>query len=175
MANNVIPFQELRRGQQGIVFDRQHLIRVEDSWKTETAQKKFTEQVDKNLKDLGGGRRERIAQFYIGKAFVNKRDEATPLDPKDPSTWDLSGINSRWDERRRDYDGLIVLTVVSRDVIKGAITIDKQDYALMLEQLLLYHYKVDKRDVKLQNENFAQGVQGDNDGYAVYVAVKLRR
>lgn len=179
---NTCTFEELQRKEKrGIVCDRQHLIdrqrliQVQDRWKTKTAQKKLKEQVDKNLKDLGGRRRERIAQFYIGKASVDKKAGVRSLDPEDPATWDKSGINSRWNEhKRRDYNGLIVLTVVSRDVIKNNhITIDKQDYALMLEQLLLYHYKVDKKDVKLQNENFAQGGRGDNDGYAVYVAVKL--
>lgn len=171
---NTCTFDELHsKAKRGIVCDGRRLIQVDNNWRTETAKEKFTEQVDRNLRDLGGGRR--IAQFYIGMALVDKKDEATPLDQRDPSTWDLSGINIRWNEhRRRDYNGLIVLTVVSRDVVKGTITIDKQDYALMLEQLLLYHYKVDKRDVKLQNETFAQGGRGDNsDGYAVYVAVKL--
>lgn len=174
---NEITFEKLNSGEkEGFVCDRRRLIQVQDSWKTKTAKEKFTEQVEENLSDLGG-RSRRIVQFYIGKAYVNKKNKDEPLNPTRPETWDKGGINSRWDDHKENYNGLIVLTVVSRDVVKDEnITIDKQDYALMLEQLLLYHYKVDKKDVKLQNENFAQGSRGENnDGYAVYMAVKLRR
>ena len=123
--------------------------------------------------------RGQVEKFYIGKTYVDKKESAANLDAMDPETWKKDGISNRWQvtykppQSPKNCDGLIVLTVVTKDMLPHEHT-DQQDYAIMLEQRLLHYYKIEAYDPKIKNDSFGEGNRGEmHDGFAVYVAVKL--
>ncbi|CAG2249444.1 unnamed protein product [Mytilus edulis] len=107
-----------------------------------------------------------------------------------PNTWSLGGgINGRWhDYKKDDYDGLIVLACIERDLIpqnikecyerdKKTIAINQQNYALALEQALIQYYALIKPDERMRNQSFDIGNLSKEiyKGGIVYVAFKLER
>ena len=62
MAGNVIPFQQLREGQQGIVCDE--VRRVNRGWKLETAKKKLIKKVNDIKRRIN--QRGQVTEYYIG-------------------------------------------------------------------------------------------------------------
>ena len=60
-----------------------------------------------------------IELFYIGKTYVHKAKNKRKFDPMNPDTWKKEGIISRWgshSDSTHGEDGLVVLTVVTREV-----------------------------------------------------------
>ncbi|CAG2249451.1 unnamed protein product [Mytilus edulis] len=133
----------------------------------------------------------KVTDFTIGKTFVKQKPGAY-FNPMKPTTWSLGGgINGRWqDYKNEDYDGLIVLACIERDLIpqhtkecnKRAILMDKktikanqQNYALALEQALIHYYVLIKPDERLRNQSFDIGNLSKEPykGGIVYVAYKL--
>ena len=127
-----------------------------------------------------------VEKFYIGKTFVRQRTYAhgrrVRFDHMKSSTWKLDGgINGRWnDHKREDYgrDGLVVLTVVTREAIHPDIRRNKpffhqQDYALALESRLILDRM--RWDPRLDNETLEPGRRDSSTsiGYALYMAFKV--
>lgn len=128
-------------------------------------------------------RGKQVEEFYIGKTYAPKNEN---FDPTDPDTWKKKGIQDRWRyyRERKHYNGLIVLTLVTEDMLppnpenengdENRSHTNQQDYAIMLEQRLLHNYKIEEYDRRIKNPTFAEGNRGDDEHPGVvYVAVKL--
>ena len=108
-----------------------------------------------------------------------------------PTTWSLGGVHCRWqDYKNEDYDGLIVLACIERDMIpqnikecnkravqmnKQTIAINQQNYALDLEQALIQYYTLIKPDERMRDQSFDIGNLSNEiyKGGIVYVAYRL--
>ena len=149
----------------------------------EEAMKMLLEHVDKCVESIEIGRDCKVERFYIGKSHVRKRARST-FDHMKRTTWKLdNGINSRFvAHSRTDYgcDGLVVLTVVTREAIDPDIRRNKpklhqEDYALALESRLIQEYM--RTDSRLANDTVATGRRDKTAsiGYPLYLAFKVRR
>ena len=139
-----------------------------------------------------------IEKFIIGKSYMDKLEDAPMFKAMDPNTWYAHGISCRWsgtykykqqppnaegtkipnaeETKIPDYNGLIVLTVVTKEVLPHDKTTG-EEYALMLEKRLLYYYKIETYDSRIKNTSFDDGntcKKGNkHPGFVVYVAVKF--
>ena len=149
--------------------------------RTEEAVKMLLEHVDKCVDDIETGRDCKVEHFYIGKSHVRKRARRT-FNHMNRTTWKLDkGINSRFAAHSRtDYgrDGLVVLTVVTKEAIDPDIRRNKpkfhqEDYALILESRLIQEYM--RTDSRLANDTVATGRrdQTASIGYPLYLAFKV--
>ena len=171
-------FDRFCHGHDNYVCDQDCLVNLREfrsiSDRVEALKRKVADVLDQVRQ-----RRGQVKGFYIGKTYVDKKKSATNLDAMDPETWIKDGISNRWQvtykppQSPKNCDGLIVLTVVTKDMLPHEHT-DQQDYAIMLEQRLLHHYKIEAYDPKIRNDSFGEGNRGEmHPGFAVYVAVKL--
>ena len=178
--DNRITFARLLKGEKGIVCNKAEY--VGRKWNCSDAEDMLIKRVD-DIKDEIG--KEKISEYYIGKTFVDAT-KGRDFNEQSSGTWDLKGINKRWgDPRYKGYNGLIFLTVIR--TVKYNFT--HEDFALALEQRLIHHYKIDRKDAKIKNPTFNEGKRAgrggkedDEDeedkedghpGYAVYIAVKI--
>ena len=157
-----ITYQDLlQRGQNGYICDPECLIIMDGRWNPDTAVQGLQDKIDTIIRQIE--RKVRVKRFYIGKTYVDAFNGQ--LDRRDPETWDRTGINSRWD--RDQYNNLIVLTVVTKDVSNGR---HPERYTLDLERELIDHFQ---RDGRLANRGAYQGPLGAHDGYVLYLEVQL--
>ena len=117
-----------------------------------------------------------VELFYIGKTYVT-RAKKREFDPMNPNTWKKEGITSRWgshSDSPHGKDGLVVLTVVTREV-KPSTFSHQEEYALRLEEMLTYHYRTVVADTRLANPTLAPGKKdhGKSIGYPLYVTFCL--
>ena len=162
-----ITYQDLlQRGQNGYICDPECLIIMDGRWNPDTAVQGLQDKIDTIIRQIE--RKVRVKRFYIGKTYVDAFNGQ--LDRRDPETWDRTGINSRWN--REQYNNLIVLTVVTRDVSNGH---NPEDYTLDLEEELIRSYF--QIGDQLANRGVNQGPLGENrhDGYVLYLEVQLER
>ena len=124
-----------------------------------------------------------LENICIGKTFV-KMHKRKDFNHMDPNTWVKKGISARWSQKYKpNYDGLVVLTCVTRSMVdiqkeeygRDLIALDQQDLALMLEQGLINHFtctpQVNNHDIKVNNELFSVGKRGTTYiGFVVYLA-----
>ena len=141
---------------------------MDGRWRFDTAVTRLQQKIDVIIRQIERNVRE-VERFYIGKTFVDARNNQ--LYRRDPEFWNRIGINSRWN--REQYNNLIVLTVVTRDVSNGR---HPEDYTLDLEEELIRRY-FQRGDRRLANQGVNQGPLGRNrrDGYVLYLEVQLRR
>ena len=122
----------------------------------------------------------KLEKFYIGKTHVRQRANRK-FNHMDCNTWRLdNGINGRHRSHvKNDYgrDGLVVLTVVTRDAIPPDIHVNKpnfhqENYALALEGRLIQDFLDDPR---LSNETCETGRRDSTPsiGYPLYMAFKV--
>ena len=127
-------------------------------------------------------KRGKLKRFYIGKTHVRKMKgkKAKCFDHMTRSTWRLDGgINGRFKKHRdAGYDGLVVLTVVTKEAIDADIRRNKpnlhqEDYALGLESRLIQKYM--KSDPRLANNTLATGGRDRTPsvGYPIYMAFEV--
>ena len=166
-------FDELCNGAENYVCDSSCLVRLEQTFDVDTAVKCLCKKLEDNIQELEMNDRV-VKSFYIGKTYIKKRRKRgggfQRFDPMDPTTWRKKGISSRWGKHKsQGRHGLIVLTAVTRNTIP---TNNQQEYALMLEQRMLHHYRLINEDPRLQNDTFSEGKRGETShGYALYVAL----
>ena len=121
-----------------------------------------------------------LEYFYIGKTHVRQREDRK-FNHMNRDTWKLdNGINGRFrDHREHGYgrDGLVVLTVVTREAIHPDIRNNKpnfhqEHYALALESRLIQDFL---RDPHLCNESLEPGRRDKcpSIGYPLYMAFKV--
>ena len=165
-------FDELCNGVENYVCDSSCLVRLEQTFDVDTAVKSLCKKLEDNIQELEMNDRV-VKSFYIGKTYIKKRRKRgggfQRFDPMDPTTWRKKGISSRWGKHKsQGRHGLIVLTAVTRNTIP---TNNQQEYALMLEQRVLHHYRIINEDPRLQNDTFSEGKRGEMSyGYALYAA-----
>ena len=116
-----------------------------------------------------------VELFYVGKTYVHKAKNRREFDPMNPNTWKKEGIISRWgshSDKPHGRDGLIVLTVVTREVKPFQFS-HQEEYALRLEEELAHYYRV--QDARLVNPTLAPGKKdhGKSIGYPLYVTFCL--
>ena len=130
--------------------------------------------------EIGRGRP--VEKFYIGKTHVRQRQDRVLFNPMMRNTWRLDdGINQRFrSHSSQPYgrDGLVVLTVVTREAIPPEIRQNKpnfhqEDYALALESRLILRFMSDRR---LVNETIEAGGRDRTRsiGYPLYMAFRVR-
>ena len=165
--------EKLCQGEKNYVCDASWLVELKKNESVNIKVDKLRNKVQEIFDEIVKKGKE-VEEFYIGKTYVPQvRDMGFVT--TNPSTWRKKGIKSRWDHyNRMGYNGLIVLTVVTREVLPHADA-HQEDYALMLEQRLLHYYKFEKYDERLENETFGEGKTTNTTyrGYAVYIAVKF--
>lgn len=70
-----------------------------------------------SFKDLETQTERKVTAFTIGKTFAKSRS-GREFDTMNPHTWKLDGgINGRWQDYKDDYNGLIVIGCIERDLI----------------------------------------------------------
>ena len=119
-----------------------------------------------------------IQLFYVGKTYVRRKHKQSgfiTFDAMNPNTWKKEGIISRWGKHSvspHGKDGMIVLTIVTREVMPSSYTSQEQ-YTLQLEKMLMYHYDTCMKDKRFANPSLAPGNTDRNQsyGYALYVTV----
>ena len=126
-----------------------------------------------------------MEKFYIGKTHVRQKSGGhggkVNFDHMRSGTWRVdNGINDRWkDHKLTDYgrDGLVVLTVVTKEAIHPDIQENNPDfhqekYALVLESRLIQDCMIDSR---LENKTLEPGKRDSarSIGYALYIAFKV--
>ena len=138
--------------------------------------------LDRCIQKIQDKRGCRLEKFYIGKTYVRKKEEVT-FNHMNEDTWKFDGIEARWTahirNREVDYgrDGLVVLTVVTREAIHPDIQSNQswfrqEDYALALEGRLIQNYLTDSR---MKNTSLMPGRTDGNVsiGYPLYMAFKV--
>ena len=123
----------------------------------------------------------KLEYFYIGKTHGKQR-RGRYFDHMDQNTWRLDdGINGRFRQHNRcgyGCDGLVVLTVVTREAIHPKVCSNKpnfhqlEHYALALENRLIQDFLSDRR---LYNDTLEPGRRVSCPvGYPLYMAFKVR-
>ena len=175
MATDGCAFEDLCKGtKKDYVCDASYLVELKKDESVNDQVKNLTDKVKKIFDDIKKEGKE-VEEFYIGKTYVPKKRNVV-FNRTEPGTWRKKGIKSRWDYyNSMGYDGLIVLTVVTKEVLPHDDA-HQEDYALMLEQRLLHYYKFENYDDRIENETFGEGKTTNTTykGYAVYIAVKLK-
>ena len=144
------------------------------------AEQELLDHLYRCIRRIERGRELEVEKFYIGKTYVRQKTGAQ-FDHMDSSTWRLdNGINGRWNVHKdTDYgrDGLVVLTVVTRDAIHPDIQENNPDfheekYALVLERRLILDCMIDSR---LENKTLESGKRDSARSicYALYIAFKV--
>ena len=115
-----------------------------------------------------------VELFYIGKTYVHKAKNRREFDPMNPDTWKKEGIISRWgrhSDSPHGRDGLVVLTVVTREVTQLPFS-HQEEYALRLEEELAHFFRNNHR---LANSTLGPGKKnhGKSIGYPLYVTFCL--
>lgn len=182
--------EQLCQGENNYVCDPRCLVELT---KGETAndQVAILKYKVKEIFNIIEGDNNKIEKFFIGKTYVDKAGGA-PFKAMDPKTWQTQGISSRWSgtykpqlpkeegKENPDCNGLIVLTVVTKEVLphERNTTNDCEEYALMLEKRLQYYYKIENYDPRMKNDTFKDGntcTKKDHEAFVVYIAVKFSK
>ena len=137
------------------------------------------EQINKTIGILENSGR-KIEEFCVGKTFVKKLKKGPKFNPAKESTWKVAeGVGGRWRNKYKpeEYNGLVVLGAVSRDMLKGTCIPDgwnHQSYALALESALICHYAFQAFDDRLANRSLYPGNLQHrlSAGYVIYFAFK---
>ena len=140
----------------------------------------ISEHLDRCVRSIETERECELEYFYIGKTHVRKRAN-TKFNHMDRNTWKLdNGINQRFRVHKDSddgygRDGLVVLTVVTREAIDPYLIHVKhqEEYALELEYRLIKKYK--KSDSRLYNKTLEPGRRDRTPsiGYPLYMAFKV--
>ncbi|CAG2189912.1 unnamed protein product [Mytilus edulis] len=193
-------FDDLCRGCQGYSYnlaglfdicDHDQFNRHKHTISFKEAFKRLKLRIKESFSALETQTDRKVTDFTIGKTFCKQKTGAY-FNPMKPTTWSLGGgINGRWqDYKNADYDGLIVLACIERDLIsqhtkecnKRAILMDKktikanqQKLCPSPEQALIHYYVLIKPDERLRNQSFDIGNLSKQPyiGGIVYVAYKL--
>ena len=122
-----------------------------------------------------------VENFYIGKTHVRQRQDRVLFDHMKRSTWRLDGgIKGRFRNHKDEgygRDGLVVLTVVTKEAIPPEIRQNKpnfhqETYALALESRLILNFMSDPR---LVNETTEAGRRDRTPsiGHPLYMAFRV--
>ena len=180
-------FDELCRGcLQSYACDNLiNITRTRDGTRTPTireAEEMLLEHLDRCVQSIQTERECQLECFYIGKTHVRKRKRKNgTFDHMNRTTWRLDdGINSRFrchKDAGYGRDGLVVLTVVTREAIHPDVRRNKpdfhqEDYALALEGRLIQDCMTDPR---LVNNSLEPGGRDKTPsiGYPLYMAFKV--
>ena len=147
----------------------------------EDIKQKLIAQLEDTVRELELQSDRTIANIYIGKTFIMRRKKPgggyLKFDPVNSYTWRKKGICSRWNaHKHEDYgrDGLVVLGAITRETMPERCRgrVHQEDFALAMEQQLLYHCLLSHPDPRVVNETFSSGpVTKDKCyAYAVYMA-----
>ena len=142
------------------------------------------EHIDRCIQSIETKRGCQLECFYIGKTHVRERKNGT-FDHMNRTTWRLDdGINSRFRyHKKKGYgrDGLVVLTVVTREaihpgILKNMPDFDQEDYALVLEERLILDHLC-MIDPMLVNKSLDLGGRDEtfSIGYPLYMAFKVQQ
>ena len=118
----------------------------------------------------------KVKEFYIGKTYIREKRK---FDIKNFETWDLTGIQSRWDtHKKKSYgeSGMLVMAAIDQESIPSDLKhITKEEYSLALEQDLLHQYKLFEPDPRVANKSFKKGrTDGDKSpAYALYLTYRI--
>ena len=177
-------FEELCNGSlQGYAGDNLIDITITRDGRVPTireAEQMLLEHLDNCVRSIETERDCQLEYFYIGKTHVRRMRNRT-FNHMDRNTWKLDGgINSRCKTHKEgDYgrDGLVVLTVVTREAIHPDVRRNKpdfhqEDYALALEGRLIQDCMTDSR---LYNRTLEPGGRDKTPsiGYPLYMAFKV--
>lgn len=157
----------------------------------EGRKKLLIKRLDETIKELELHSDKIVEKFIIGKTYAQAKT-GQRFDPINVNTWRADGISSRWRRKYKnelEYDGLVVLGAVNKDMLKDKPFRDKrgvgrkcsenwnqESYALALESALISHYAFETFDPRLANGSFHTGSeQGSTSaGYVIYVAFKYQ-
>lgn len=170
-----ISFEELSRG-----LETNYAFNLVDLGKNSSQYERVSLLIDKVNETIDSFEIESektVEHFCIGKTYVEAKAGKT-FNPNDVNTWRLRGISQRWHGKykKEGYDGLVVLCVVSRAMLKeGSNDVwNQQTCVLGLESALIYHFAHEICDQRLANQSLAPGKIQKNlaAGYVIYIAFK---
>ena len=180
-ADGECAFEDLRtRARRGYACD--NTVDIEDH-SFDDARNKLIKHVGNCIHRLEEGSGLTVMKFYIGKTYVNKKQqqpggEDLPLDPQDNSTYTKDGISKHWgDEQKTDYgrDGTVVLTTVTEKAVPQARRpLDLEDYTLELKKALFdYFTATSPYKEKIANKHPTKGRRRGSPAYALCMAYSL--
>ena len=161
------------------------LVDISDTKSGATAEQALIDHVNYCIRCIETQSDRRVEEFYIGKTHVRKiQRKGITFNHMDRSTWRLDdGINKRYRhhcDNGYGRDGLVVLTVVTREAIPAAVRaslpkFDHEDYSLYLERCLIQHFKRNRGNARLHNKSADAGgrVSSSAAGYPLYFAFKV--
>ena len=70
---------------------------------------------------------------------------------------------------------MVIAAIGQESIPRGVQDVTKEQYALALEQMLIHHYKLFKKDVRIANDTFTAGRTDGNSStaYALYMAYAI--
>ena len=148
------------------------------SLEVEQIKKKLIVKFDETIQRLEKDSRKKIEQFYIGKTYImqltQRRRKYIKFKTVNHNTWRMDGISERWrehQEKPHGKDGMVVLGVFTRHTLHKSYrdTVNKEDFAFAMEQILLHHYRLYHPDKRVGNPSFQSGGTSKNKHYAYCV------
>ena len=125
-----------------------------------------------------GKKTAKVNRFYIGKSYIRERKNQDFV-LGDYETWSVAGIQKRWRQHQQEEygeSGMMVIAAIGQESIpRGVQDVTKEQYALALEQMLIHHYKLFKKDDRIANDTFTSGRTDGNSStaYALYMAYSI--
>lgn len=119
-----------------------------------------------------------ISKYYIGLTGISREAGCRSISHMNPKTVKTSTISNEWKKGVQDSygkDGLVVFAIITKDVLPNdwPSTINKQEYALVSNQMLLHHLLLFSPDQRLINDTFVVNFAKRDSAFALYVAFSL--
>ena len=164
------PFESLCDGQHGYACNFFEDIPPRTS--IEEAKQMLIGHTDRCIQRLQETNQREIATFYIGRTYVP--DNRGVVLPGNPQGWNMKGIEQHWGKRKRNYDGLVVLTVVRQDNPLEDWEGTLQDYATVIVVGLMGDYMENPQGARLENQHLFVGRQAvmEHPKFALFMAFK---
>lgn len=165
-----IPFRQLCKGKEYYSFN---LTDLSSERKMKTIRRKLRKQFDSTVLRLEQHSRRKIRQLYIGTTYIDKKVFKLKLNPLMHSTWKKEGIGSRWTKHQKKGNGMVVLGAVTKETLIRYPHLELNQFALAIEQELIHHYKIHRKDSRFTNKfNSGRTPSKNRDGYVIYMTFR---
>ena len=175
------PFQSLCGGKHGYSCDNTVDILPDN----EDPKQTLINHINDCIRHLEEGQRE-ITTFHIGRTYIP--DKEGVCRPGNPEKLSVKGIGDHWHTRKYKKDGIVVLTVFSRDNLPARRNAfpeghdnlparrnaSPEGYASSLVKQLREHFK--EVDPRLENQDLTAGVRcaRNHSRYVIFLAYNSR-
>lgn len=112
--------------------------------------------------------------FEIGIVGVSESSEIS-FDPMKHNTWGKTELRNCWEGyKKKEYDALIVLSIVTKKQVPETSLVDQKKYAEMLKDRLVMYYTIETNNSYIQIMDKTKE-ENKKTGYALYMAIKQKK